>query len=325
MDLRLAAAVFLILANVPAGYALAATGPVTHTIAQGWQSTDFSDPTNPGCSIGGPSSITGSRLLLGASRLQPTPIGLALTKASWSIPPGTPVGVHASFSDGITLDLLGKGSARRVGFNLAGDLLRTWLHEFTSASAMELSFRGDEPVWRFDLAGTSAVVNAMAVCFKAHQIVGMGAPFEAVGASLATQPFDRPVASLQTDPAGSVPQMPPMAVPQTKLPTTPAPAQIIPHAADISQMKTANDIPELWKRFDQDPDGFARRILLERPVFQDDGLYEGFKAQRRSWKADMDCFGPSWNIERLHVHLTTMTTRPPAVRKVPLSSYQASL
>ena len=55
---------FFLLAFAPA-LALAAEPAVTHTKAGAWQSTDFRDPANSGCSIGGLGSMAGGRLIMG--------------------------------------------------------------------------------------------------------------------------------------------------------------------------------------------------------------------------------------------------------------------
>ena len=190
-----AKAVFaLALATMP-GTSRAADSYVTHVIANSWQSSDFRDPTNPGCSIGATGSMPGSRLVMGASQRRPAPMSLVVRKTGWAIPAGTQVQIRAAFPDGSSLNFAGRGSGQVVDIDLDAGQLRTWVHSLTANPDMRLMFAGSEPPWRFDLAGTTKVVNAMGDCLAAHHIEGVGPPFSgAVSANAGsavstTQPF----------------------------------------------------------------------------------------------------------------------------------------
>lgn len=198
----------------------AADAQVTHVVANSWQSSDFHNPANLGCSIGGTSSMPGSRLIMGASQRRPAPMNLVLRKAGWTIPNGTQVQVRAAFSDGSTMDLAGRGNGQIVEIDLDGDQLRTWVHDLTANSNMQVVFAGSEPPWQFDLTGTTKVVNAMSDCFIAHHIEGVGPPFSgAVDAGAGqptstTQPFGGTLAGAPNPSlASSAPE--PVAAPAT--------------------------------------------------------------------------------------------------------------
>lgn len=179
------------------GEATAADPPVSHVVSGSWRSTDFRDPSNPGCSMGGTGPFPGSRLIMGASQLHPDPMSLVIRKTGWTIPPGTRVEIVASFPDGFSMKLPGTGKGNTIDILLGTDQLASWVHGLTASSGMQLSFGGSEPPWTFDLTGTTTVVNAMGDCFRSHQITGVGAPF-AFGVSIAgvpgepTQPFGAP-------------------------------------------------------------------------------------------------------------------------------------
>ena len=59
---------------------------VTHTYANGWMSSDFPDPGNPGCSIGSDGSMPGSRVIMGASMRRPAPVNLVIRRTGWMLP-----------------------------------------------------------------------------------------------------------------------------------------------------------------------------------------------------------------------------------------------
>ncbi len=170
--------------------ASAAAPSTTHLVEGVWQTTDFQNPDNPGCSIGGPGSIPGSRLILGVSRAHPSPLDLVLRKTAWVIPEGTPVRVLFTFGDGSTISSVGRGRGSIVEIEIGADQQRSWVHEFTANSSMQVSFDGNELPWRFDLAGTSAAINAMGDCLTAHQIDNAGPPFDGSAAVTSTQPFE---------------------------------------------------------------------------------------------------------------------------------------
>ena len=202
------------------GEATAAEPTVSHVVSGSWQSTDFRDPSNPGCSMGGAGPFPGSRLIMGASRPHPDPMSLVVRKTGWTIPPGTRVELLASFPDGFSMKLPGTGNGNTIDILLGTDQLAPWVHGLTASSGMQLSFGGSAPPWNFDLKGTTTVVNAMGDCFRFHQIIGVGAPF-AFGVSIAgapgepTQPFGAP------SPA-SVPRIP---TPTAAPPAVPAAPQ----------------------------------------------------------------------------------------------------
>jgi hypothetical protein len=150
---------------------------VTHVVANSWQSTDFQDPANPGCSIGGDGSVPGSRLIMGASQRRPAPMSLIIRKPGWAMLVGSRVNVRAAFSDGSTIDLAGRGKGQAIEIDLDGGQLGPWVHSLTANSNMQLVFTTGEPPWEFDLTGTTKVVNAMGDCFAAHHIEGVGPPF----------------------------------------------------------------------------------------------------------------------------------------------------
>lgn len=198
----------LVLALAPT-LATAAEPAVTHVKAGVWQATNFRDPANPGCSIGGPGSMPGGRLIMGANRRRPDPMNLIVRKAGWAIPDGTPVTVQAAFPDGTTMRFTGRGKGQNIEVDMPAGQLRDWVHGLTASAAMQLSFGGSEPPWTFDLTGTSVVINAMDDCFRGHGITGVAPPFDA--ASSGTQPFGVPGA---TQPFGApAPSRPPSAAP----------------------------------------------------------------------------------------------------------------
>jgi hypothetical protein len=160
------------------GRAMAADTGVTHVVANAWQSSDFHDPVNPGCSIGGAGSMPGSRLMMGASRLRPDPMNLVIRKTGWQFPPGTSAEIATAFPDGSSFEFVGQGRGDSIEIGIPADKLREWVHELTASDVMQLSFVGNEPAWTFDLAGTTTVVNAMDLCFRAHAISGVAPPFE---------------------------------------------------------------------------------------------------------------------------------------------------
>jgi hypothetical protein len=171
---------------------------VTHVVANSWQSTDFQNPDNPGCSIGADGSITGGRLIMGASQRRPAPMSLVIRKTGWAIPAGTRVSVRATFPDESVMDLAGVGKGQAIEIALDGNQLRDWVHSLTANLNMQLTFAGSEPPWQYDLTGTTEVVNAMDDCFAAHQINGVGPPFSGAFSANAgqavpgTQPFSAP-------------------------------------------------------------------------------------------------------------------------------------
>ena len=91
----------------------AAPAPVvSHVVSGQWQSTDFSDPSNPGRSMGGSGPVPGSRLIMGASRLHPDPMNLFVRRTGWPIPSGSRIKIVATFPDGASMDLAGTGNHR---------------------------------------------------------------------------------------------------------------------------------------------------------------------------------------------------------------------
>ena len=172
----------------------ASQGAVTHGAANAWQSNDFQDTRNPGCSIGATGSMPGSRLIMGASKTRPDPMSLVVRKVSWSIPAGTDVQFSATFPDGAVMQFSGKGNGQAVETTISANQLRPWLHELTAGNGMQLTFSGNETPWTFDLAGTTQVVNAMGDCFRAHQIAGVAPPFDVAATGGIDQPFDAPAA-----------------------------------------------------------------------------------------------------------------------------------
>ena len=74
----------------------------------------------------------------------------------------------------------------------------------TASGIMQITFGGSEPIWAFDLAGTTQVVNAMGDCFRLHQIVGVAAPFDVTTTAGIDQPFDEPaLVATQLFPSGA--------------------------------------------------------------------------------------------------------------------------
>ncbi len=181
----------------------AAEPAVTHTKAGAWQSTDFRDPANPGCSIGGPGSMPGGRLIMGANRARPDPMNLIIRKTGWAIPEGTPVQVQAAFPDGSVMRFAGRGKGPAIEIEVPAAMMRDWVHGLTASAAMQLSFGGTEPPWVFDLAGTTQVINAMGDCFRSHGIFGVAPPFGGTEAS--TQPFGTPGGTVGSTPGGTQP------------------------------------------------------------------------------------------------------------------------
>lgn len=225
-------ALAIILALAFRGVADAAEPTVVHTTAGTWQSTDFRDAANPGCSMGGPGSVPGSRLVMGASLLHASPMNVVVRKTGWSIPPNTPIEVLATFPDGSSVRLSGSGKGNTVNILLDADQLPPWVHGLTASSSMQLSFGGTEAPWAFDLSGTTAMVNAMGDCFRAHGIAGVAAPFSAqstqvrssqpFGAASPTVPEPSSSPAAPTFVARPQPATPPPAYPAL---STPAPGQ----------------------------------------------------------------------------------------------------
>lgn len=181
-------AALLALAFLPVP-APAAEPPVTHVKAGAWQATTFRDPANPGCSIGGPGSMPGSRLIMGANRRRPDPMNLIIRKPGWAIPDGTRVQVQAAFPDGATQRFTGRGNGAVIEINLDAGQVPDWVHALTASPAMQLTFGGTEPPWVFDLTGTTAVINAMGDCFRGLGIAGVAPPFSLAFAEAPTQPY----------------------------------------------------------------------------------------------------------------------------------------
>ena len=149
---------------------------VTHTYADGWVSTDFPGAPNPGCSIGSDGSVSGSRLVMGASMRKPAPVDLVIRRTAWLLPDAT-MRVRAVFPDGTTMTLLGHGHGQAINVDLDAGMLAGWIHMLTASPTMQLVFDGNEPPWQVDLSGTTKVVNAMGDCIRNHNITGVPAPF----------------------------------------------------------------------------------------------------------------------------------------------------
>ena len=205
-SLRSALVMALLLCAPAVAYADAPV--VTHVEANQWQETEFRDPVNPGCSIGGWSSVAGGRLILGASKRRPSPMNMLIRKPGWEIPQRTAVKVVASFPNGASYALTGMGKGQDIQFDVAGPALRNWIHDLTANSSMQVSFGGSEPAWSFDLSGTTKVVNAMGDCFQALGIQGVEPPFgqpptatAQVGQPGTSQPFGAPLPLLTAPPA----------------------------------------------------------------------------------------------------------------------------
>ena len=142
-----------------------------------WTATDFTDATNPGCSIGVDSSVPGSRMILGVSRKQSDPLTLVFRNSNWTIRPGTPVNILAVF-DITETQINGIGNGSTITVELTGEALQSWVHLLTAGSILRVSFMGgSSPVWLIDLTGSSAAVNTMGQCIKSHYLVGVGLPF----------------------------------------------------------------------------------------------------------------------------------------------------
>lgn len=162
-----------------------------------WQNVESRDGANPGCSVVGTGSVSGSRMTIGASQRRPSPINLVFSKPSWSIPQGTRVRVRTTFSGGNSMEMEGRGKGQSVEIDLDGQNLRTWLRAFTADMAMEVMFAGSEPLWSFDLVGTTRAVNSLGDCFVARNVVGVPPPFSSTGSDVtgsgappaSTQPF----------------------------------------------------------------------------------------------------------------------------------------
>ena len=190
------------------GLTCAAEPAVTHVRSGTWQATDFRDPANPGCSIGGPGSVPGGRLIMGANRLRPDPMNLIVRKTGWAIPEGAPVQVQATFPGGSSLLFSGRGKGQAIEIDVPAGQMRDWVHGLTASAAMQLSFAGTEPPWVFDLTGTSVVINAMDDCFRTHGITGVAPPFNQQFAGPPTQLFAAPPS---TQPFAYAPQSQPYA------------------------------------------------------------------------------------------------------------------
>jgi hypothetical protein len=187
-------AIALVMAGTPGSL----SAQVTHVVANSWQSTDFQNPDNPGCSIGADGSIPGGQLIMGASQRRPAPMSLVIRKTGWVIPAGTRVSVRATFPDGWVTEFAGIGKGQAIEIDLDGNQLKDWVHSLTANLNMQLTFSGIEPPWQFDLTGTTKVVDAMGDCFAVHQIKGVGPPFSGAFSANAgqavpgTQPFSAP-------------------------------------------------------------------------------------------------------------------------------------
>lgn len=212
--------------------------------------------------------------MMGANRSHPAPMNLIIRKAGWAIPAGTQIEILATFPNGSSRSLLGKGRGNAITILLGDDQLVPWVHELTANNLMTLSFHGNEPPWAVDLKGTSTVVNAMEDCFRSHQIAGVAAPFSVgsatVSASMgATQPFGGPAA---VAPSAPVPQEPPLQTPTSA--ARPHPTSLAPPRAQTTAIGTPDDLgaSSIAKASRVDPAAYkpVMDIFMEdplRPIF----------------------------------------------------------
>jgi hypothetical protein len=118
------------------------------------------------CALRG-TSTAGDPLFLFAATDAPGYLTLQMSKSAWSIPPKTPIRLHAAFDNGVTVDLQGAGEGNIIKAPIDADLLRPWIHGFTAANDMEIGFvGGTAAAWDFTLRGTTATIGAMAECAK---------------------------------------------------------------------------------------------------------------------------------------------------------------
>ena len=206
-----------------------------------WQLIPHGAGSMPVCEIAGPAGPGTMQLSVDAN--SPGLARLTLTKSSWQIPSGTVIHSKATFSDGVTIELLGTGDRSAVTFEFRGGALRPWVHEFTAASSGAIAFGGNEPPWQIDLRGTSVAITAMAECVKAGAL-DVPPPFDRAAtqpfASRAVEPTASPTAPAPQVPAGSLDDAPP-AVGSSRNPTTDSGGAAAPKTAfdaDVTRLSS---------------------------------------------------------------------------------------
>jgi hypothetical protein len=128
------------------------------------------------CGVHGQSS-GGDPLSLLAASDAPGYIKLQLSKTVWSIPSNTSIHLHVSFDNGVTVDPAGTGNGDSIKVSMGADLIKSWIHGFTAANSMDISFIGGTAAsWSFSLVGTTPTINAMAECAKETNLY-LPAPF----------------------------------------------------------------------------------------------------------------------------------------------------
>jgi hypothetical protein len=122
-----------------------------------------------------------------------------------NMPHGSAVPIQLSFNDGATIPLTGAGSSMELSADLPDDQVAAWTHHFTADQTMTVSFPGSsEPPWKFQLAGTTATITALAKAIEAAGITGLPAPWSAAGYST-NAPATPPSPGSTSD--GSIPDL----------------------------------------------------------------------------------------------------------------------
>lgn len=100
-------------------------------------------------------------------------------KATWSIPPGSPVPVRVSIDARVSWMANAKGGDRMAEFYLELPMVAGFFEAFRAGATMQLHFlAGNEPTWPISLSGSSWAATALARCIR-----NLGTP---------SQPFGEP-------------------------------------------------------------------------------------------------------------------------------------
>lgn len=114
---------------------------------------------------------------MGVSRQRPAPMSLVVRKAGWTMPAGARIAVRATFSDDSAMVFTGRGNGESIAIAVGHDQLGAWTHNLVANNGLQLTFGGNEPVWRVELGGADKAVSAMGDCLARHGIAGVGPPF----------------------------------------------------------------------------------------------------------------------------------------------------
>jgi hypothetical protein len=150
-------------------------------------------------------SDQGDAFFLFAATSAPGYVTLQLFNPAFSAPANTPIHLHVAFDNNVTLDFPSIGQDSTVKAPLGASQLKLWIHGFTAANNMDISFVGSAAApHSFSLAGTTPTTLAMAECAK-EAAISLPAPFN-TGAPPGLQQGssnDQPFASPPTAPVAS--------------------------------------------------------------------------------------------------------------------------